>query len=106
LSRFLLLLLLIGCTSPRRGLPIAGPLELTAAEERGQRVFFKKCHSCHPFGEGGLGPAINDRPLPPLLIQAQVRAGLGAMPAFDREEIPPDDLDALAEYLVTLRRHP
>lgn len=106
--RALLLLVLVvvsGCGTARRGLPISGPMELTASEERGQRVFFRRCHSCHPFGEGGLGPSINDRPLPQWMIATQVRSGLGAMPAFDRETVSPDDLHALTDYLVALRRH-
>jgi mono/diheme cytochrome c family protein len=63
------------------------------------------CHQCHPGGEAGLGPAINDKPLPGFLIRLQVRNGLGAMPAFSAQEISPDDLDDLIAHLKALRQH-
>ena len=61
------------------------------------------CHQCHPGGAGGLGPAINDKPLPKTLIATQVRAGLGAMPAFSAKEISDQDVDAIVAYLKHLR---
>jgi mono/diheme cytochrome c family protein len=63
------------------------------------------CQPCHPGGEAGLGPAINDKPLPGFLIRLQVRSGVGAMPAFSAEEISVDELAALTAYLKALRRH-
>jgi len=97
---------LIGCGSARRGEPVAPPLVLTAEEARGERIFMRECHVCHPGGEGGLGPAINNKPLPGFLIRFQVRRGLGAMPAFPDEKIPPGELDAIVDYLKALRRSP
>ncbi len=105
MKALLLVLVLAGCGTPRRGLPIVGPLEMDATEARGERVFMRQCNGCHPHGEGGLGPSINDRPMPRWTIAAQVRVGFGAMPAFDTRDIPPDDLDALTRYLVALRRN-
>jgi mono/diheme cytochrome c family protein len=99
------LLLTTGC-SARRGEPIVGPLPLSEpAIARGQQVFMRECHQCHPGGEGGLGPAINNKPLPGFLIKLQVRNGLGAMPAFSQNEISPEDLDHLVDYLKALRNH-
>ena len=54
-------------------------------------------------GEAGLGPAINDKPLPEFLIKTQVRVGLGAMPSFHRRQINEDELDDLIRYLKALR---
>lgn len=71
----------------------------------GERVYMAKCQQCHPGGEGGLGPAINNKPLPGWFIKFQVRSGLGAMPAFSSAEIPGPELDAMVDYLKTLRRH-
>lgn len=51
----------------------------------------------------GLGPAINDKPLPGWLIKTQVRQGLGAMPSFDESELSETDLDALVAYLAALK---
>ena len=99
------LLLTTGC-SARRGEPIAGPLAISQPEiTRGQQVFMRECHQCHPGGEAGLGPAINNKPLPGFLIKIQVRNGLGAMPAFSQNEISPEDLDRLVDYLKALRNH-
>ena len=101
-----ILLALTACASGRVGEPLAGPLELGTDELRlGQRVYFAKCHQCHPNGEGGLGPDLNGKPAPRLAIRTQVRAGAGAMPAFDRQKISDQELDALAEYMLALRRH-
>ncbi|MDP2310679.1 MAG: cytochrome c [Pseudomonadota bacterium] len=102
--KLLVLLALAGCGSARRTEPIAGPLALDEMAERGERVFFRYCHQCHPFGEGGVGWSLNEKPLPGFLIRAQTRAGVGAMPAFGRDQIGPDELDALVHYLVTLRK--
>jgi mono/diheme cytochrome c family protein len=61
------------------------------------------CHKCHPNGEAGLAPGINDKPLPEFLMKTQVRVGLGAMPSFSREQISDQELDDLIRYLKTLR---
>jgi mono/diheme cytochrome c family protein len=101
----LLVMLQISCGSPRRGEPLIGPLELTdPAQQRGQVAFMRHCHSCHPSGEGGLGPGINDKPLPRFLIATQVRAGLGSMPRFTTADLPPEELDEIISYLVAVRR--
>ncbi|CAN5184400.1 hypothetical protein BH24GEM2_BH24GEM2_17020 [soil metagenome] len=100
------LLLLSGCGSARRGEPLRGTLAITHPQvAAGERVYMAKCQQCHPGGEGGLGPAINNKPLPGWLIKFQVRNGLGTMPAFSSAEIPAPELDALVDYLQTLRRH-
>ncbi len=99
------LLLSAGCGTARRGEPIVGEKQVPDAEiARGQRVFDANCSQCHPGGEAGLGLAINDKPLPQWLMKFQVRNGLGAMPSFSSDEISSDELDALTEYLVWLRR--
>jgi mono/diheme cytochrome c family protein len=92
------------CGDARRGPPTHPPLRLdTAAEQRGQVVFFMFCHQCHPQGEAGLGPAINNKPVPSAAIRLQVRQGLGAMPSFSDNEISERELDDLLAYLDALR---
>lgn len=99
-------LCLLACRSPRRGEPIVGPLPVDSEKiARGEVVFNQSCTYCHPGGEGGLGPALNDKPAPGFLMKTQVRLGLGAMPSFSKHEVPPEDLDALVAYLLKLRRH-
>lgn len=106
LSTILLILAcaVTGCHSVRRGEPIVGPTQLTPKEQRGQIVFQQRCHQCHPYGEAGLGPALNNKPAPIFLMKTQVRAGLGAMPRFDTHIIPPQDLDDLMAYVIALRK--
>lgn len=96
----------LAACSARRGEPLYGPLPITiTAVENGQQVFMRECHQCHPGGEAGLGPALNDKPLPEFLMKLQVRRGIGAMPAFSPNEISPEELDNLVRFLKELRRH-
>ena len=98
------IVLLAGC-SARRSEPVVGPLDLPSADVRqGEVAFDRHCSHCHPGGERGLAPAINNKPLPGFLIKFQVRRGIGAMPAFSEQEIGDQELDALVAYLKTLRR--
>jgi mono/diheme cytochrome c family protein len=100
------LALVAGCGHTRRTEPFAPPLRFASQEmARGEKVFFQHCHSCHPHGAAGLGPAFNNKPLPVFLMKLQVRRGLGVMPAFDESQISRDDLDALMAYIVALRRN-
>ena len=104
-SIFALAVMVAAC-SARRGEPLYGPLPITtAAVENGQQVFMRECHQCHPGGEAGLGPGINDKPLPGFMIRLQVRQGVGAMPAFPHDEISPQELDNLLLFLKELRNH-
>jgi mono/diheme cytochrome c family protein len=92
--------------SARRGEPIKGPLPIASiAVGNGQKIFMRECHQCHPGGEAGLGPAINNKPLPGFMIQLQVRNGIGAMPAFSQNDISSKEMDDLLEFLKALRRH-
>jgi mono/diheme cytochrome c family protein len=63
------------------------------------------CQKCHPGGEAGLGPGLNDKPFPKFLQHFQVRHGLGAMPAFSPAEISESQLEDLLAYVHALRRH-
>ncbi|MDB6031670.1 MAG: hypothetical protein JWM16_2008 [Verrucomicrobiales bacterium] len=97
-------LLLIGCQNARRGEPLTGHTIPQAANlEQGRKTFFQNCHQCHPNGDAGLGPALNNKPAPRFLIKTQVRAGLGTMPSFSRDKISPEELDQLVDYLKALR---
>ena len=101
----LLPVVLAACGTARRGAPLTGEHTPPTAEVAlGQRVFAANCDQCHPGGTQGLGLALNNKPLPGWLIKFQVRNGIGAMPAFSKEEIGGEELDALVAYLVWLRR--
>ena len=62
---------------------------------RGEQAYKFHCDKCHPGGEQGLGPALSNKPLPGFLIKTQVRAGVGAMPAFSRELLSDEQLDTV-----------
>jgi mono/diheme cytochrome c family protein len=94
----------VACGSARRREPLATPAALDQRAERGRTVFMANCYQCHPGGEAGLGPAINDKPLPEFLKKFQVRHGLGTMPSFSKQRISDEQLDDLMEYLNALRR--
>ena len=98
-------LLLAGCHSARRGEPLTGPMKIENADvAHGQILFMQHCHQCHPFGQGGLGPVINNTPAPRFLVKTQIRLGLGAMPGFPKEKINPEELDHLVDYVMALRK--
>jgi mono/diheme cytochrome c family protein len=102
------LIVATGCRSARRGEPLAGTFSNTdASVQHGKLVFQRKCSMCHPGGEGGLGPALNDKPLPVFAMKLQVRTGVvgfGTMPSFNKHQIPSEDLDDLMRYIKALRK--
>jgi mono/diheme cytochrome c family protein len=96
---------LAGCGSPRRGEPFVGPVALSDPSlQRGRVLYDRHCYKCHTEGEGGLGPILNDKPLPRFLMHMQVRVGLGTMPSFSRSELSDDELRDLLDYVVALRQ--
>ena len=101
----LALLLTFGCRGVRRGEPITGPLDSTEPSVlNGEKVFATHCYQCHPGGEGGLGPGLNDKPAPVWLMKTQVRVGLGTMPSFKDHQISDKELNDLMAYIVALRK--
>ena len=98
------LMSLTGCGPARRDEPITRPLQSDDPRiALGHRVFSQQCNQCHPGGAAGLAPSINDKPLPVNLMKTQVRQGLGLMPAFSKDEITDEELDAVIKYLKALR---
>jgi mono/diheme cytochrome c family protein len=100
-----LVLLLCYCGTARRGEPVFAPVPLASQEvAQGEVVYMRYCQKCHPGGEAGLGPAINNKPLPGFMIRFQVRNGVGVMPAFKDGVIADRELDDLVAYMKTLRQ--
>jgi mono/diheme cytochrome c family protein len=94
------------CATARKVEPLAPPIDTSDPKiALGQTVFFQQCHQCHPHGQGGLGPAIVNKPLPEILMKFQVRHGLGMMPSFGADKIPPEDMDALMGYIKVVREN-
>jgi mono/diheme cytochrome c family protein len=99
-------MLLPACGVEHRSAPAVGAFVPANAEQaRGERVYFMFCHQCHPGGAAGLGPALNDKPLPTFAMRTQIRAGAGAMPSFSDRDISDSDADAVVAYVVALRGH-
>lgn len=101
---------LLACGSARRSETVQATAAqiVTPAQQRGELVFMRNCNQCHPLGEGGLGPPINNKAFPGFAIKAKVRTGLGLdMPKFSSDEISDLELDDLVAYMKALRRnHP
>ncbi|HUQ07907.1 MAG TPA: cytochrome c [Kofleriaceae bacterium] len=96
---------LFGCGSKRRGELVGRPITPdTLAEKRGERLFYKYCSSCHPSGEAGLGPALNNKPLPEFAVRTQIRQGVGAMPAFHDDRLTDAQVEEIASFVSELRQ--
>ena len=78
---------------------------LSSDAEAGRTAFMEYCTQCHPGGEAGLGPSLNDKALPTFLKKFQVRQGIGSMPSFSEAEISDQQLDDIMAYLKALRDH-
>jgi mono/diheme cytochrome c family protein len=65
-------------------------------------LYSANCASCHGVsGEGGIGPdlrGVTDT----AIVETQVAAGAGSMPAFG-DELSTDEISALATYVVDLQ---
>ena len=92
-----------GCGSARKDEVPAARYRDDPQLRRGQVVFMQTCNQCHVGGGPGLGPGLNDKPLPAFAIKTQVREGVGTMPAFPKDEISDQDLDALVKYMLARR---
>lgn len=107
MHRASLLVLLIACGRESRQAPSAPQLRPTSpAVARGDRLFGVFCYQCHPDGAAGLGPALNDKPLPAVAIRTQIRKGVGAMPAFSDAWLNDQQVHDIAEYVQALRASP
>ena len=96
-----------GCSSSRRDALVARQVNVSNRQlEIGQRVFMAECNQCHPGGAAGLGPALNNKPIPGFVLRFQVRHGLRAMPKFGHSQISSEALSDLVLYVKTLRHEP
>jgi mono/diheme cytochrome c family protein len=98
---------LLACGARQRGEPAGPPIAAATAEEpHGRQLFQKLCYKCHPGGAAGLGPALNNKPLPEVAVRTQIRKGVGAMPSFGSDMVSDDDVAALARFVHALRNAP
>lgn len=95
----------LACGSSRRDEPVQAEFKPTTAQiARGEQIYKLHCDHCHPGGASGLGPELNNKPLPGFAMKIQIRHGLGAMPSFPADSISDEDRDAIVEYLKALRK--
>lgn len=94
---------LAACTA-RRMPSNAGQAGNKEAVAAGKKAYQQYCDKCHPGGEAGLGPALNNNPAPGFAKRFQVRHGLGVMPAFDPSVVSPEELDHIMAYLKAKKR--
>ena len=100
------LICLAACGSARAGVPLAGPLTLDSNAQHGQIVYMRHCQQCHPGGEAGVGPAINNKSIPAPVMKLQIRQGvLGTMPKFSDAVLADQDIDRILDYLAVLGEH-
>ncbi len=57
---FALAVVSASCGSARRSEPLVGAFHPDGSELRGATVYAEHCHKCHPGGEAGLGPSLNE----------------------------------------------
>jgi mono/diheme cytochrome c family protein len=98
------LALAASCGRQRNSEPIVGPIVLNEQQSKGQLVFFRNCNECHPNGQAGLAPALNNTLFTEAMIKHQVRQPIASMPNFSEDIIPAADLDALVAYLFALKQ--
>jgi cytochrome c5 len=79
------------------------PVTLTVDEFDGMKLFMRNCNKCHPGGEKGKGPSLNDKALPNFLIHWQVRIGVGDMPKFTDEQISKEQLKKITAFVRLMR---
>lgn len=90
-----------GAGAVRRLSPSA-PVRLVKTR-RGEIAFFENCHSCHPNGKAGLGPALVDGRKPEFWLRRGTRRHPDRMPSFDEARLSERQLDDLLAYLEELR---
>jgi mono/diheme cytochrome c family protein len=101
----------ISCGTAKRSEPVKGKMDIKSEGiAKGQMVFMNNCHKCHPGGQAGAGPSINNIHLPGFLIRMRVRdkaflLGLGRMPSFKINEISRLEMDDLILYLDALKKN-
>jgi mono/diheme cytochrome c family protein len=106
-AELIVCVMLAACGAQQRGEPQGPPVAAATADEpHGRELFQKLCYKCHPGGAAGLGPALNNKPLPELAVRTQIRKGVGAMPSFGDELLGDADVAAIARFVHELRSAP
>lgn len=100
--------LLPGSAAARRALAASALLLLSAAAQAdepqwasGKYLYDNLCGHCHA-PEVGVGTSITGRGLPVAFVEAIVRNGFNAMPAFPASYIDDESIAKVTEYIASL----
>jgi mono/diheme cytochrome c family protein len=100
------LTLMAACSPMRQGESAVGPMRMSDVSiKTGEKLYNMHCYKCHATGAGGLGPSLNDNPLPRFLISMQIRHGLGVMPAFSEQQLSDRQVEEIVDYVIAMRHH-
>lgn len=80
-------------------------ITMSRSEYSGMQLFMTHCNGCHPGGNEGKGPSLNDKPLPDFLIHFQIRQGMGDMPAFKEEELSKEQVQKIVLFVRSMRKN-
>lgn len=92
------------------GPPVPAVRPDTTAIARGRNLFATNCAGCHQIAArggvltGGIAPALEQAT--PTQIAEAIRLGPYLMPRFSVRELPPEDVDAIAAYVLSMRDPP
>ncbi|OHX66188.1 hypothetical protein NH26_07405 [Flammeovirga pacifica] len=81
--------------------------DLTEIELKGQAIYEKNCTNCHgPSGDSQRSGAarLSETSLNQEGIEKVIREGKGFMPKYDKNLISQEDLQALSNYVLTLKK--
>lgn len=71
----------------------------------GEQIFIRSCNTCHPGGEAGMGPSLENLGkhfAEDAKLKAFLRKGKGNMPAQTKDTLNDKELDDLVLYLRNL----
>ena len=105
----MLLVMISSCSARRVGKEWDMSESSDPVLKEGRLVFKLNCQRCHPAGEAGVGPPLNNIRLPGFLIKARVRSRAfllwtGRMPQFDKHEISRKELRSLVRFMKEMER--
>jgi len=76
----------------------------TMTTNRGQQVFARYCNTCHPGGGRGVGPSLMMKNYSADELEAVIRHGKAQMPGFGEKVISNDDLYAVVDYVIGMKK--
>jgi mono/diheme cytochrome c family protein len=97
------------CSARRVGKDMSTSTSEDPVIKEGRFVFKQQCQRCHPNGEAGVGPPINNLHLPRFLLKVRIRSRAfllwtGRMPSFKKDEVSKEQLKALVTFIKAMEK--